>query len=88
MYYQKEDAPLDEGPVKLLQAMGHKGAPVENILGAKEVAGAEEKDGNVELEDKMIQPRRCAGMGDNHQDDGNCFCDGKRGISHKEGNLQ
>ena len=65
---QKEKSPLDKRPVETFDPFLDEGGFVLEITFGKEIAGRDEEQGHVELEDELTKPAGCLCMGDDHQD--------------------
>ena len=85
---QEEDRPLDERPVETLDALLDERRLVVEVAQREEIAGGDEEQWHVELEDELAEPARGLGVGDHHQDDGNTLADRDDGVAFHEAKAQ
>ena len=83
---EEEHGPLDEWPIESLHSFLDEGSLVVEVFQREEVAGCDEEQGHVELEDELAEPSWSLRMGNDHQDDGDAFGDGYGGVArHSQG---
>ena len=78
---EEEDGPFHERPVEALHTFLDEGRLVVEVFQREEVAGRDEEQGHVELEDELAQPSWGFCVGDDHQDNGDALGDGNSCVS-------
>ena len=71
--YQEEERPLDKRPIESFEPFLNKSGLVVKIACGEEIAGGDEEQGHVELEDELTEPSGRLSMPYDHQDDGNAL---------------